>query len=237
MISANLLARIGLDPGGKARQPGRVGKSIQDHVPHVGIGRELRLRVADEGRDLQVQLVACILIACDTVVRNLALVLVELRRIISINAVDVESLLHARDVGNLEVADETSGKEGQAARVRQDVRNISKWTILRRSIVDRPLCRQRIFNPNIISQVAAGDKVAEVTRGSSEHGAGLDPAETSTISADLAAIADGTRLRFEIDHARRSIAILRGERAGNQLDRTCYPRVEGGAKATDALGH
>ena len=85
-----LLAGVGLHAGREARQPRGVGEAVEDDVALVGIGRELRLRVADERRDLEVQRVAGILIGGDAIMGDFALVLVELGGVEAVDAIDGE---------------------------------------------------------------------------------------------------------------------------------------------------
>lgn len=166
-----------------------------------------RARLTDERCDLEVQPVACILIGRDSVVRDFALILVKLGRIERVDPVDGEPLLDSDDVGDLEVTDEASREERDPAVLRDDVGHISEGSIL-----------------------------CEVAAGTFDHCARLEPAETSAISADFRAILEQARLRLEVDDTGRAITILRGERAGDQLDGRGDPGVEGGAEATDALG-
>ena len=81
-------ARVGLHSGREARQPRGVGETVEDDVAVIGIGREPRLRVADERRDLKVQRVARILIGSHRIMGDFALVLVELGGVV---AIDVRS--------------------------------------------------------------------------------------------------------------------------------------------------
>ena len=59
--------------------------------------------------------------------------------------------------------------------------------------------------------------------------AGLNTAATAAIDADITAIAETSRLGLEIDHPRSSIAILRRQRASEQVDRIGNPLIEGSA--------
>src|SRR5437870_837136 len=110
MIATELLAAVGLNAHRHARKARGVSETVEDHVAEIGIGRELRLRIADKGCDLQVQLVAGILIGGDAVMRDLALVLVEPGGVECVAAVDLEARLYAGDVGDFEMADEAAAE-------------------------------------------------------------------------------------------------------------------------------
>ena len=67
--------------------------------------------------------------------------------------------------------------------------------------------------------------------------AGLNTAATAAIDADITTIAETSRLGFEIDHTRSSIAILRRQCASEQIDRISDMRIERRAKAGNTLRH
>ena len=133
------------------------------------------------------------------------------------------------------MADEAAAEHRNAAGVRKDVGDIGERPKLRRSVVDRVPRRLRIFDPEFVAEVAARDEVTEVSARSLDHRAGLEPAEAPAVDADLAAVAEQARLGLEVDHAGGAVAVLRRQRAGDELDRARDPRVEGRAETADAF--
>src|SRR5882757_7034906 len=116
------------------------------------------------------------------------------------------------------MADKASAEHRDAASIREDVGDVCERPELRRPVVDRMARRQRILDPEIVAKIACRGEVAEIAARALDHCARLEPTEATTVDADLAAVFEQSRQRFEIDDAGSAIAILRRKSAGDQLD-------------------
>ena len=134
------------------------------------------------------------------------------------------------------MADEASAEQRDAAGFGQDVGDVGERPDLRRPVVDRVARRQRIFDAEVVAEIAARQEVAEIAGRALDHRARLEPAEAAAVDPDLAAVVQKARLGLEIDDAGGAVAVLRRQRAGDQLDRARDARIEGGAEAADAFG-
>ena len=171
---------------------------------------------------------------------DFALVLVELRRIERRIAVQHEirrRIALARIVRDLEIPDRRPAKQGQAAAVRKNIRDVSERPILARVVMNGIAGTGRVLHAEVVFKVAARDEVIEVAGVAMNRTAWLQSATTASIQAQITAILEGSALGLEVDHARGAIAVLRRQCAGQQIDRICDMGIEGRTEAGNAFRH
>ena len=129
-------------------------------------------------------------------------------------------------VRNLKIAVGQTAQEVDPACVVQDVGQISERLVLIRVVMNRAVAGGRIFNAQGVVIVAAVNEVIQFPLRAAEFKAWANCVVTAAVDFRRATVVKRAALGLDVHDARRAEAILRGQRAGDELHRIHETRIK-----------
>ncbi len=169
------------------------------------------------------------------VVRLFRLVLVELRRRQIGRTIERVDRILPRNVGDLEPVVRRPDNQAEPSVFVEVVREVSKAVGLFGLIVDRIRVGGRCFDAQVVLEQRAGDVIREVARHATQIAIDLLRVVAAAHDAEMAALVEGTAFAVDGHDARRAIAVLGRERAGNQADLVGEAHLQRLSEAADGF--
>ena len=221
---AELVAGIGLQPGGIQIPFHIAGHAVEEQVPH-GIRGEMHRADAAKRGDLHVEIARRLLICDDAIVILLVLIFIQRGRvkggarrpwIATRRRVVGRIVLQSGRVGDLEIGVGGAAHRADAAGFVHDVGQIGEGLELIRNVMNRSRARGRVLNAEGIVIVTAVHEVVEVPLGTTQFEAGHDRVITAAIHRDLTAGLECPALGVNVHDPRGAESILGRQRPGDQ---------------------
>ena len=142
-----------------------------------------------------------------------------------------------RVVRDLEAVVGDAEQEAQAGVVVDQVADVAEALHLVGVVVDRLFARRGILDAGVVFHVVAGEEPAPAVVAAPDRRVRIQRTVAAAGDADAAAVAQVmAALRGDVDHRRRAQAVLRRQRAIEQLHVVDRARIEALAEAADRLG-
>ena len=139
-------------------------------------------------------------------------------------------------VGDLKIRLVAAEDQAEAARLVDDVLQVTEAVELLREVVNRVILAVGAFDADAVFEEVAGEVIAEPAGGALEFARGTVGVVAAAVDADLVALVERAALGVHVHDAGGAEAVLRGERAGQDLEAVHEAGVEFLAEAGDALG-